>query len=162
MSNEVTSSELERFERESSQVKTYTNGEITIYWEASKCIHSANCIIGLPHVFNSQKRPWINTKNASSEEMIQTVNTCPSRALLYRRNASAPLTAEPAEIREEPIAQVQILRNGPALITGRFSLVDASKTPIPVESGVAAICRCGASEKKPFCDGSHRKIGFTD
>jgi len=41
-------------------------------------------------------------------------------------------------------------------------LYDAKKKKIQVENEVAAICRCGSSKKKPFCDGSHQTVGFTD
>jgi CDGSH-type Zn-finger protein len=59
-------------------------------------------------------------------------------------------------------ARVQILKDGPALITGNFIIRDAKKKKVRVENEVAAICRCGASKKKPFCDGSHLAAGFKD
>jgi CDGSH-type Zn-finger protein len=54
---------------------------------------------------------------------------------------------------------VQVLPTGPYLVTGRINLVDASGNKI--EAGEKfALCRCGASTNKPFCDGTHSKIGF--
>lgn len=61
--------------------KHYSNGEITVVWQSGKCIHSANCVKNLPQVFNTKASPWINVANASSEEIIATVNKCPSGAL---------------------------------------------------------------------------------
>ena len=62
-------------------VKEYTNGEITILWQAGKCIHSGNCVRNLPTVFKPQEHPWITMDNVSSFEIIQTVHKCPSGAL---------------------------------------------------------------------------------
>lgn len=63
------------------EIKEYTNGEVTILWEASKCTHSGRCVIGLPQVFDIKKRPWINMLGASSEEIVKQVGRCPSGAL---------------------------------------------------------------------------------
>jgi CDGSH-type Zn-finger protein len=49
--------------------------------------------------------------------------------------------------------------NGPYLVTGPIELRDADGKVLPTKSKVW-LCRCGASTKKPFCDGTHSKIGF--
>ena len=54
---------------------------------------------------------------------------------------------------------IQVLPKGPHLISGKVSLVDASGNRIEAAEKFA-LCRCGASTKKPFCDGTHTKIGF--
>ncbi|MCK6611716.1 MAG: (4Fe-4S)-binding protein [Bacteroidia bacterium] len=69
----------------SNEIKTYTNGEITIVWEASKCIHSGNCVKNNPAVFKPKEKPWIHPENSSSEEIMETINKCPSGALSYRK-----------------------------------------------------------------------------
>ncbi len=160
MSNEVTNTELQGFEKE--KVIRYTNGEITVYWRPEKCIHSANCIIGNPRVFNTQKRPWINMSDANSDEVIETVNSCPSRALLYMKNEGKPAPDKVTEVPALEGAKIRILRNGPALISGNFIIRDSTNQQIEIEKEIAAICRCGASKKKPFCDGNHTHIGFKD
>ncbi|MEM1138088.1 MAG: (4Fe-4S)-binding protein, partial [Bacteroidota bacterium] len=66
--------------------KKYTNGEITVVWEAEKCIHSTKCWKGLPSVFKPKERPWINAEGASSKEMATQVSKCPSGALTYYMN----------------------------------------------------------------------------
>ncbi|KAF0151972.1 MAG: hypothetical protein FD143_1441 [Ignavibacteria bacterium] len=66
--------------------KNYSNGEITVVWQSGKCIHSANCVKNLPQVFNTKASPWIKVANASTEEIIATVNNCPSGALSIIRN----------------------------------------------------------------------------
>lgn len=53
---------------------------------------------------------------------------------------------------------IKILDNGPYIVGGEFKLTDASGQEIPIKK--AALCRCGGSVNKPFCDGTHSKIGF--
>lgn len=51
--------------------------------------------------------------------------------------------------------------NGPYLVTGDVTVVDADGNEYPERQGKAiALCRCGGSTTKPFCDGTHSKIGF--
>lgn len=59
----------------------YTNGEVTILWQSGLCIHCANCVMGLPQVFNPAKRPWIEPTAATSDEIKAQVAKCPSGAL---------------------------------------------------------------------------------
>ena len=66
--------------------KEYTNGEVTIVWQAEKCIHSANCVKGLPEVFDPKQRPWISPDGAATERIIAQVDRCPSGALTYYVN----------------------------------------------------------------------------
>ncbi|MEX2586661.1 MAG: CDGSH iron-sulfur domain-containing protein [Actinomycetota bacterium] len=55
---------------------------------------------------------------------------------------------------------IQPSDNGPYLVRGPVSLVDPDGNEIVVKGKNIALCRCGASENKPFCDGTHSKIGF--
>ncbi len=163
MTNKVSKSELTEFRKDKETVKEYGNGEITVFWKAELCIHSANCLIGLPEVFNTRKRPWINVHASESKEIMKIVDTCPSRALTYLKSTKF-VTSKPRKSpkMKSKFARVQILKDGPALITGNFIIRDAKKKKIKVDNEVAAICRCGASKKKPFCDGTHLAAGFKD
>ncbi len=67
-------------------VKEYTNGEITIVWKPQICIHSKLCWKGLRTVFDPWKRPWIHIQAASTAQIIEQVNKCPSGALSYYVN----------------------------------------------------------------------------
>lgn len=53
---------------------------------------------------------------------------------------------------------IKIANNGPYIVEGEFTLTDANGQSVPVKK--AALCRCGGSTTKPFCDGTHSKIGF--
>ena len=66
--------------------KEYTNGEVTIVWKNALCKHSANCVRGLPEVFDFSARPWINATGASTERIIEQVKKCPSGALSFYLN----------------------------------------------------------------------------
>ena len=56
--------------------------------------------------------------------------------------------------------KISTYENGPFLVTGEFRLVDADGGEFATEKETIALCRCGASTKKPFCDGTHSKVGF--
>ena len=69
-----------------SKKKEYSNGEITVVWEASKCIHAGVCVKTLPQVYNPEERPWIKVEHASTEELKAQINQCPSGALSFYEN----------------------------------------------------------------------------
>ena len=57
---------------------------------------------------------------------------------------------------------VQVLDNGPLIVTGAFQLQDGSGAEVSKDEGrPIALCRCGASENKPYCDGAHKNCGFS-
>ncbi len=58
--------------------------------------------------------------------------------------------------------KIEILKDGPYLVTGTVELLDAEEKPVAVKSAKIALCRRGRSAEKPFCDGTHRKTGWRD
>lgn len=68
------------------KVLEYSNGEITILWKPDLCQHAGICVKTLPAVYNPKERPWIKSENATTEELIEQINRCPSGALSYRVN----------------------------------------------------------------------------
>lgn len=62
----------------------------------------------------------------------------------------------------DPDVVIKVRDDGPLKITGRVTVVDADGTPFELPDGPIALCRCGLSETKPFCDRSHRPGGFRD
>lgn len=140
--------------------KEYRNGDITIVWQSGLCIHSAKCwkgASGLPEVFNPADKPWIKPEGASSERIIAQIKQCPSGALSYYQNSKTKPTEE--LLSEEHI--VEVSKNGPLLVYGNIQVKDKAGQ-IVQKNKVTAFCRCGASNNKPYCDGTHRKIGFID
>jgi len=69
-----------------SKQHEYTNGEITVVWQADLCTHSGNCVRNLGQVFKPGDKPWIKIANASTDEIAATVAKCPSGALSVRAN----------------------------------------------------------------------------
>ncbi|HXR30326.1 MAG TPA: CDGSH iron-sulfur domain-containing protein [Solirubrobacterales bacterium] len=51
-------------------------------------------------------------------------------------------------------------RNGPYLVRGPLTIVDQDGNEIELRRRVVALCRCGRSQIRPFCDGTHKAIGF--
>jgi uncharacterized Fe-S cluster protein YjdI len=66
--------------------KKYTTEELTIIWKPNMCTHSAKCFKGLPTVFDPRARPWLTPENTSTEEIMNQIDKCPSKALSYELN----------------------------------------------------------------------------
>jgi uncharacterized Fe-S cluster protein YjdI len=140
-------------------IKKYSNDEITVIWKPSLCIHSTNCWKASLKIFNPKRRPWIDINAGTTEDIIRIVNNCPSGALSYKREKEmSEQKAQPAQSSESKLT-VQVNKGGPYLVKGKFVFVGTDGKE-EIKEGSIALCRCGASNNKPFCDGAHRKIGF--
>ena len=136
----------------SSKVKKYRKEDLTILWEAKKCIHAAVCVKELPSVYDPNGKPWIKPENASIDQLKAQIDKCPSGALSYElSNATKPT--------ESMSTKVELMKNGPLLVKGTIEVKSHDGT-IETKEKMAAFCRCGASQKKPYCDGSHKDAGF--
>jgi uncharacterized Fe-S cluster protein YjdI len=141
-------------EAERGPKRVYGNDAIEVQWEPRLCIHVRNCVRGLGQVFDPEKRPWIDVDAADPDAIAQTVLSCPTGALHFRRVDGGEQEKASAETTVEPRP------NGPLFVRGPVKVVDAEGRLIREDTRVA-LCRCGGSKNKPFCDGSHRRIGFT-
>jgi len=133
-------------------VKRYTRGDVTVVWQPALCIHSQVCFHGLPAVFDPRKRPWVDLEGADLVAIVEQVKRCPSGALSIGA-AAVPSPPTPAPVMIEPQP------NGPLLVHGEID-VRLADGAVQRRPGSCALCRCGASANKPFCDGSHRQAGF--
>lgn len=137
--------------------KSYVGKEIIIHDNRKICSHAAECVNNLSSVFKLNARPWISPDAAKREEIIDTIRKCPSGALSY--------SIDGIEYRDQnerkPI--VTVSKDGPYVITGGIDLIGDN---IQFAEGSSrehyTLCRCGASNNKPFCDGMHRVISFKD
>ena len=133
-------------------MKEYATDEIVVEWEPRLCYHSHNCVRSLPQVFDPDRRPWVKVDAATADEVEAAVARCPSGALQARRVGSErPQREQPLELRASA--------NGPLLVSGGVRIVAADGTVL-YEGEKAALCRCGRSANKPFCDGTHKTVGF--
>jgi CDGSH-type Zn-finger protein len=137
--------------------KSYVGKAITIHDNRRVCSHASECVNNLSSVFKLNSRPWINPDSARTDEIIDTIRKCPSGALSYSINDIE--YRDPSE--REPM--VTVSKNGPYLITGGIDLIGEN---IKWGDGASrehyTLCRCGASNYKPFCDGTHKTINFKD
>lgn len=134
-------------------VKEYSNGELTILWKPRTCIHSKECVKRLPKVYRPTERPWITIENASTEALKTQIEACPSGALSYRMNNEE----DKEEVHLE--TRVEVLKNGPLLVYGTLHVTN-SNGDTEHKNKTTAFCRCGSSQNKPYCDGTHVKSGF--
>ena len=133
--------------------RVYEDGRIRVSWYAGRCIHSGACIRALPAAFNPQKRPWVNLSAGDADALAAAVERCPTGALEYER-----LDGGPQESAEEHPRVVPV-RNGPLFVRGDIEVKDEQGRLIRRGTRVA-FCRCGRSAHLPFCDNTHRAIGF--
>lgn len=138
-----------------SDIRRYESDDITVQYDVKRCIHAAECIRGLPTVFDPDRRPWIDPTNATAEEIAAVVQRCPTGALHFVRRdggASEPVPEENS---------MTIAADGPLYVRGNIQLIMPDGAVVHADTRVA-LCRCGASQNKPFCDGSHTEAGFHD
>jgi uncharacterized Fe-S cluster protein YjdI len=137
--------------------RTYGTDRIEVTWEPELCVHIGECFQGLPAVFDPWARPWVRPEGAEPDEIAEVVMRCPTGALHFRRVDGGPQEEELIGDQVELVA----LPNGPMQVRGPARLVDGEGTVLREDTRIA-LCRCGASRRKPFCDGTHRLIGFQD
>lgn len=132
--------------------KQYPGAAITIRYDGQRCQHFEECVRGAPSVFNSASRPWINPDGDTDvEHVAEVIRRCPTGALHY------DLADGPAE-QPDPVTTVTADPDGPLLVRGDLRL-DCGAAGILSETR-AALCRCGQSANKPFCDGAHKRTGW--
>ena len=132
--------------------KTYRAEGIAVSYDARLCIHAKRCVEGLPAVFDPKARPWIRPEAAAPDVIADVVRRCPTGALAFERPDGAAETADAA-------VTITMDRDGPLFVRGGVRLVDGSGEAWSAGPRFA-LCRCGGSGNKPFCDGSHRSCGF--
>lgn len=134
-----------------SEPKRYESERVAITYSPERCIHAAECVRGLRSVFDPDRRRWIAPSAASPARIVEVVMRCPTGALHAERLDGGP---------EEPVParnMVTVIPNGPLYVRGDLEI----ETPDgAVRETRAALCRCGASEHRPFCDGSHTEVEF--
>ena len=113
----------------------YKGKNITITFDGAKCIHSRNCVLGLPNVFQANvEGPWINPDNSTVEELIAVARSCPSGAITYERNDGGETERAP------DVNVIRVLENGPLAVAADLHIEGQEPTTR------ATLCRCGASK----------------
>jgi CDGSH-type Zn-finger protein/uncharacterized Fe-S cluster protein YjdI len=131
-------------------IETASAPGITIAFEAKRCIHSRFCVLWQPHVYKANVQgPWIDPAADTVEAIVAVAHNCPSGAIRYERHDGGPSEKSPA------VNLIYVRENGPLAV--RAQIVLNGK----LIGYRATLCRCGASNNKPFCDGSHNAAGFS-
>src|SRR4051812_43795972 len=131
-------------------IEEITAPHATIRFEAGKCIHSRHCVLDRPDVFvPNVKGAWIHPEAATADEIAEIAHNCPSGAITYLRHDGVADETPP------PVNLARIRENGPIAVRGEVTIEGHGRVLR------ATLCRCGQSQKKPFCDGSHNAAGFT-
>jgi uncharacterized Fe-S cluster protein YjdI len=140
-------------QKERGPARVYGDERIEVRWEPRLCIHVKHCVRRLGAVFDPERRPWIDVTAAEADEIAETVLSCPTGALHFRRIDGGP--------QEEPADPPTVVprTDGPLFLRGQFRIEDAEGNLLREDTRLA-LCRCGASGNKPFCDGSHLRVGF--
>ena len=132
--------------------KEYPAGDLVVIWKPSLCMHSERCWRGLPEVFKPREKPWVQPENADRETLIKQIDKCPSGALSYRLPGEQPAI-------DQDVLQIKVSRDGPLLVKGSV-LIELPDGNTERREKAVALCRCGHSSNKPYCDGTHRKVNF--
>jgi CDGSH-type Zn-finger protein/uncharacterized Fe-S cluster protein YjdI len=135
--------------------ETVSGKEATIHFDSSKCIHSRTCVLSHPDVFvPNVVGAWIHPDAQPLEELIRIGQNCPSGAISVVRNGTT--SGAFVDSNSPPIVNtLRVRENGPLAIEAQlFIRGQAQANPR------ATLCRCGMSQSKPFCDGSHVAAGF--
>ncbi|BEP29554.1 CDGSH iron-sulfur domain-containing protein [Helicovermis profundi] len=139
--------------RKARKVDNYVGKEITIHDDRGICSHAGFCTGGLPKVFRMNTEPWIDADGETVKSIIEVIKKCPSGALSYSIDG-----VKYDKYSDEQI--IELTKNGPYHIKGSINLDYDEDHPQSDEH--YALCRCGHSKNKPFCDGSHWYKEFKD
>lgn len=131
-------------------VERVTGKQVRLIFETKKCIHSRACVLTRPDVFvPNVVGEWIHPDAATPEELAALALACPSGAIQYERLDGGPPESAPL------VNLARVRENGPIAVHAELRIGGQS-------AGFrATLCRCGASQNKPYCDGSHTAAGFS-
>jgi CDGSH-type Zn-finger protein/uncharacterized Fe-S cluster protein YjdI len=136
-----------------SRARTYEGSDVEITFEPRRCVHAGRCVHGLPGVFDPRAKPWIDPDGASGDEIAAAVRQCPTGALSMVRRGDGATEAPDDHV------SVAVVPNGPLHVRGNLEVGVPGQTERLKETRVA-LCRCGQSANKPFCDNSHLEASF--
>jgi uncharacterized Fe-S cluster protein YjdI len=131
-------------------VRVYEGAGVTVTYDVKRCIHFAECVRGLPEVFDTKQHPWVQPSKAAPELVAEVVRRCPSGALHYTLQSGA------AEAPERP-TRVTFVPDGPMTVRGELVIETRAGELAEVR---ATLCRCGLTGNQPFCDHACMRTGW--
>ena len=138
------------------KVFRYEGQEGDVTWDGRLCIHVGECSRAEGELFVAGRKPWCQPDlGGDREQIVQIVKRCPTGALAYEENQQA-VPEQP-----EPVNTIAVANNGPLYATGQLEIDGADPEQASLKYR-AALCRCGQSKNKPFCDNAHEDANFRD
>ncbi len=137
------------------KVFTYPGEKMDVQWHGKLCIHIGECGRAKGELFVTGRQPWCRPDLAPNEEVEDVIARCPTGALTYHHKSDLKTEKAASE------NNVHVTYNGPLYVRGDLA-IDGAPKDAPGLAFRAALCRCGASKNKPFCDNSHEGAEFKD
>jgi len=134
---------------------TYPGEQASVEWDGRLCIHYGECGRASGDLFVGGRQPWCQPDLSSDAEIRDVLLRCPTGALTANFSDGSVIAADSKD------NEVTVTQNGPLYVSGKLNL-ESAPDDMPGTRFRAALCRCGASRNKPFCDNSHTDAGFTD
>jgi len=136
-------------------VKTFSGDTVDVTWDKRLCIHIGECGRAAGELFVAGRDPWCQPSVTDSDSVAEVIERCPTGALVAIRKDGGESEVASAE------NVVTVANNGPLYVRGDLE-IDGAADDMGGVAFRAALCRCGASKNKPFCDNSHESTGFRD
>ena len=133
----------------------YPGARADVTWHGRICIHIGECGRAKGDLFVGGRKPWCQPDLAEDDDVHDVVLRCPTGAL------SVTYEDGSREEQADDENSIHVAYNGPLFLRGDLEIDDAPDG-VPGLKFRAALCRCGKSKNKPFCDNSHIEDGFVD
>lgn len=129
--------------------------QVDVVWDGRLCIHIGECGQAKGDLFVGGRNPWCQPDLVDPADVKAIVERCPSGALYYEVKDGSKI--------EEPDTEnsLIVVYNGPYYLRGDLE-IEGGTDDMPGVKYRAALCRCGLSKNKPFCDNSHETGKFQD
>lgn len=137
------------------EITTYPGKQANVTWNGKLCIHIGECGRAKGELFVGGRQPWCQPDLSPGEEIEDVVERCPTGALTFEFADGSVTEHADAE------NTVTVSYNGPLFFRGDLAIED-TPDDAPGLKFRAALCRCGQSKNKPFCDNSHEAANFKD
>ena len=139
-----------------AKLQVHAGDGFEVTYDPGVCSHAGECVRGLPEVFDAEARPWVRPERAAAARIAEVVARCPSGALRFAAKGGPAAKAPEAATARSVIS---VKADGPLFLSGDFE-IRAPDGTVLCAGQKAALCRCGQSANKPFCDGAHKRVGF--
>lgn len=137
------------------KVFEFKGENVDVSWDGRLCIHVGECTRAEGGLFEAGRKPWCTPDESDTAAIAVVVERCPSGALSVSR-CDDDATETPTQENS-----VVVSNQGPLYVRGDLEIEGAPDDAAGLGFR-AALCRCGHSKNKPFCDNSHEDAGFND